>query len=72
VNTGNNLAFRTAFNRPSPDYRSFRDFDGSGIINIGDNFDFRNRFNKALTWRLQCVSFSSSAVSSEWRPDASK
>jgi autotransporter-associated beta strand protein len=52
VNTGDNFAFRSAFNRPSPDYRAFLDFDGSGLINTGDNLEFRNRFNKSLTWKV--------------------
>jgi hypothetical protein len=52
VNTGDNLAFRAAFNRPAPDYKAYLDFDGDGsIINTGDNFQFRQRFNKTLTWR---------------------
>jgi hypothetical protein len=52
VNTGDNLAFRTAFNKLPPDYKPYFDFDGSGAINTGDNFEFRNRFNKTLTWRV--------------------
>jgi autotransporter-associated beta strand protein len=52
VNTGDNLAFRTAFNRPVPDYLAYLDFDGSGLINTGDNLEFRNRFNKTLTWSV--------------------
>jgi autotransporter-associated beta strand protein len=52
VNSGDNLAFRTAFNRPAPDYQSFLDFDGNGVISTGDNFEFRSRFNKTLAWRV--------------------
>jgi hypothetical protein len=51
VNTGDNFAFRTAFNRPAPDFQAALDFDGSGFINTGDNLEFRNRFNQSLTWR---------------------
>jgi autotransporter-associated beta strand protein len=50
VNTGDNFAFRTAFNRPE-EYKAFLDFDGSGVINTGDNLEFRNRFNNSLTWK---------------------
>jgi hypothetical protein len=50
VNSGDNLAFRNAFNNPST-YRAFFDFNGDGVINSGDNLQFRNRFNKSLTWR---------------------
>jgi sugar lactone lactonase YvrE len=50
VNTGNNLAFRTAFNNPAK-YAAFLDFNGDGVINFADNLQFRSRFNKALTWR---------------------
>jgi hypothetical protein len=35
-----------------PDYLAFLDFDGDGIINTGDNLQFRSRFNKSLTWRV--------------------
>jgi hypothetical protein len=52
VNTGDNLVFRTAFNRPAPDYQASLDFDGSGIINTGDNLAFRDRFNRTLSWRI--------------------
>src|SRR6185295_16824073 len=52
-NTGDNLAFRAAFNKPAGGgYRPFLDFNGDGIINTADNFQFRSRFNKALTWRM--------------------
>jgi hypothetical protein len=51
VNTGDNLAFRTAFNN-SAGYRPFFDFNGDAIVNTGDNFEFRNRFNKPLTWSV--------------------
>jgi hypothetical protein len=52
VNTGDNLEFRTAFNRPTPDYKAFFDFDGTSIINTGDNLEFRNRFNRTLAWKI--------------------
>jgi hypothetical protein len=53
VNTGDNLAFRTAFNKPiDAGYRAFLDFNGDGVINSADNLQFRNRFNKALSWRV--------------------
>jgi hypothetical protein len=52
VNTGDNFAFRSAFNRPAPDYQAMLDFDGSGMINTGDNLAFRDRFNKTLTWKV--------------------
>jgi hypothetical protein len=51
VNTGDNIIFRDAFNRPVPDYKAYLDFDGSGIINTGDNIEFRNRFNQTLSWK---------------------
>jgi autotransporter-associated beta strand protein len=51
VNTGDNIEFRTAFNRPAPDYKAYLDFDGSGIINTGDNIAFRDRFNLTLSWK---------------------
>jgi hypothetical protein len=53
VNTGDNLAFRNAFNKPAGGgYQAFLDFNGDGVINSGDNLQFRNRFNKSLTWRV--------------------
>ena len=53
VNTGDNLAFRAAFNKPAGGgYQPFLDFNGDGIINTADNLQFRSRFNKALTWRV--------------------
>jgi hypothetical protein len=51
VNTGDNLAFRTAFNSAA-NYKSYFDFDGDGVINTGDNLEFRDRFNKTLTWKV--------------------
>jgi Ca2+-binding RTX toxin-like protein len=51
VNTGDNFAFRDAFNNGA-NYNAFLDFDGDGVINTGDNFQFRGRFNKALTWSV--------------------
>jgi hypothetical protein len=51
VNTGDNLAFRNAFNSTAG-YRPFFDFNGDGVVNTGDNLEFRNRFNKALTWSV--------------------
>jgi hypothetical protein len=53
VNTGDNLAIRSAFNKPpSGGYVAFLDFTGDGIVNTGDNLQFRSRFNKTLTWRV--------------------
>jgi hypothetical protein len=51
INTGDNLAFRGAFNNAAA-YKAFFDFNGDGAINSGDNLQFRNRFNKALTWKV--------------------
>lgn len=51
VNTGDNLAFRGAFNNPTA-YKAAMDFNGDGIINTVDNLQFRTRFNKSLTWRV--------------------
>jgi len=53
VNSGDNLGFRTAFNRPpGVGYQLFFDFNGDGAVNSGDNLQFRSRFNKGLTWRV--------------------
>jgi hypothetical protein len=49
VNSGDNLAFRTAFNNEAA-YRADLDFDGNGVITSRDNLEFRKRFNKSLTW----------------------
>jgi hypothetical protein len=50
INTGDNLAFRAAFNKPAGGgYQPFLDFNGDGLINTTDNLQFRNRFNKELT-----------------------
>jgi hypothetical protein len=51
VNTGDNLAFRGAFNNAA-NYKAYFDFNGDGVINSGDNLQFRSRFNKALTWKV--------------------
>jgi len=51
VNSGDNLAFRGAFNNPA-NYQTYLDFNGDGLINSGDNLALRGRFNKILTWRL--------------------
>jgi hypothetical protein len=51
LNTGDNLAFRQAFNNPA-NYKAYLDFNGDSVINSGDNLQFRNRFNKSLTWRV--------------------
>jgi hypothetical protein len=50
VNSGDNLAFRGAFNN-AVNYKAYLDFNGDGAINSGDNLQFRNRFNKSLVWR---------------------
>jgi hypothetical protein len=53
LSTGDNLAFRNAFNKPAgAGYVPFLDFNGDGIVNSADNLQFRSRFNKALTWRI--------------------
>jgi fibronectin-binding autotransporter adhesin len=53
VNTGDNLQFRNAFNKPvGGGYLPYFDVNGDGAINSGDNLQFRNRFNKALTWTV--------------------
>jgi fibronectin-binding autotransporter adhesin len=53
VNTGDNLGFRNAFNKPvGGGYIPYFDFNGDGTINSGDNLQFRNRFNKALSWTV--------------------
>jgi hypothetical protein len=49
VNTGDNFAFRGAFNNDA-EYQPYLDFNGDGVINTGDNFEFRSRFNQPLTW----------------------
>jgi hypothetical protein len=52
-NTGDNLAMRSAFNKPiDAGYQAFLDFNGDGVINTVDNLQFRLRFNKALSWRV--------------------
>jgi hypothetical protein len=53
VNTGDNLTFRAAFNKPAGGgYQPFLDINGDRIINTADNLQFRSRFNKSLTWRV--------------------
>jgi autotransporter-associated beta strand protein len=53
VNTGDNLQFRNAFNKPvGGGYLPYFDVNGDGTINSGDNLQFRNRFNKAMTWTV--------------------
>jgi len=53
VNTGDNLQFRGAFNKPAGGgYVPYFDINGDGIINTFDNLQFRQRFNKALTWSV--------------------
>ena len=51
VATDDNFAFRSSFNR-SALQRAYFDFDGNGIINIADDFQFRSRFNKPLSWSV--------------------
>jgi ELWxxDGT repeat protein len=51
VNSADNLVLREAFNRIAT-YKTYLDFDGSGVINTGDNFEFRGRFNSVLNWRV--------------------
>ena len=50
VSVADNLAFRGTFNSSS-NYNAKFDFLGDGTIAIDDNFQFRNRFNKVLSWR---------------------
>ena len=50
-NTGDNLALRGVFNNVA-NYKSYLDFNGDGFIVTGDNLQFRNRFNKALVWKV--------------------
>jgi hypothetical protein len=51
INTGDNLIFRSAFNKPpGGGYLPYLDVNGDGIVNGGDNLQFRIRFNKSLTW----------------------
>ena len=51
INTGDNLVFRGAFNKPvGGGYQASLDFNGDLIINTADNIQFRNRFNSTLTW----------------------
>ena len=33
-------------------YKAYLDFNGDGVINTGDNLQFRTRFNKSLTWKV--------------------
>ncbi len=44
-----NFAFRSTFANSS-DYRAYFDFDGDANIGVADNFQFRSRFNRPLTW----------------------
>ena len=46
-----NLAMVTTFNRPAA-YNPILDFNGDGVVNTGDNLQFRNRFNRPLTWTV--------------------
>lgn len=49
VSTGDNLAFRQAFNN-SNRYLPYFDYLGDGVINTGDNLELRTRFGKLLRW----------------------
>ena len=54
VNTDDNAGaggFRAAFNNAA-NYKSWFDFNGDGVINTADNLQFRNRFNRPLTWSV--------------------
>ncbi len=44
-----NFAFRSSF-ASVPNYQFYFDFDGDDNIGIADNFQFRSRFNRLLTW----------------------
>ena len=48
---GSGLQFRGAFNNPA-NYKAYFDFNGDGLINSGDNLQFRSRFNKLLSWSV--------------------
>jgi hypothetical protein len=53
VNSGDNLTFRGAFNKPAGGgYLASFDYNGDGLINSLDNLQFRGRFNKLLTWKV--------------------
>ena len=43
--------FRASFNNAA-NYKPFFDFDGDGLINTADNLQFRNCFNRPLTWSV--------------------
>jgi hypothetical protein len=51
VNADDNLMLRGAFNNAAT-YNASLDFNGDGVINSGDNLQFRKRFGKALSWRV--------------------
>ncbi len=51
LGTGDNFAFRSAFNG-APGAHPEMDFDGDGVVGIADNFEFRGRFNRLLKWRV--------------------
>ena len=42
-------SFRSAFNNLA-NYKAYFDFDRDGTIGAADNFQFRSRFNRPLTW----------------------
>jgi hypothetical protein len=44
IDSRDNLAFRTTLNNPLA-YNAALDNNGDGVINTGDNLQFRNRFN---------------------------
>ena len=46
---GGPLGFRASFNTPA-NYRAYYDFNGDGLVETVDNLQFRNRFNRPLTW----------------------
>ena len=51
IDTADNLALRSAFNRPSG-YRADLDFNGDGAISTDDNLALRGRFNRVLRWNV--------------------
>jgi hypothetical protein len=49
VNTGDNLAFRGAFNNPA-NYKAYLDFNGDGVITTGDNAECDFWASTATAW----------------------
>ena len=49
ADNGGPLGFRASFNTPA-NYRPYYDVNGDGVVETTDNLQFRNRFNRPLTW----------------------